>query len=102
LARFPRKDRILSASAAFSDSAEPKEPPMPPVFVARVTHEDRAFSHPVLEAENALDAAIRFAERWAGHGEISGGELSVTVTECATGREQCFRIDLDDESAEPC
>jgi hypothetical protein len=69
-------------------------------FVVRATDDPRAHAHPVPEADSALEAALLFAERWLAHAEAE--EVSVTVVECETGREQCFRIDLGAHTAGPC
>jgi hypothetical protein len=67
-------------------------------FSAHCTDESRVHAHSVPEATGFLDAAVTFAERWS-----SGvGEVSVTVTDCDTGEQQCFRIDLEAGEARPC
>jgi hypothetical protein len=66
-------------------------------FLARFSDDARAFADPTPGAASALEAAILFAERRAGTGEVV-----VTVTDGETGHEQCFRIDLDDHVAGPC
>jgi hypothetical protein len=66
-------------------------------FLARASDVGRAFAQPVFDAASPLEAAILFAERWEGT-----GELAITVTDAQTGHEQCFRIDFDEHTAEPC
>lgn len=68
-----------------------------PAFLVRASDDHRAAALPVREAANPIEAAIAFAEQWGGT-----GEAAVTVVDCETGREQCFRIDLEDHSAAPC
>jgi hypothetical protein len=60
--------------------------------------DSRAAGHVVTGAEDALEAALTFAERWSDDAE----ELAVMVTDCATGRQTCFRIDLETGQAGPC
>jgi hypothetical protein len=67
-------------------------------FSAHCTDEARVHAHAVPEAASFLDAAVMFAERWTS-GE---DEVSVTVVDCETGEQQCFRIDLDSGDAKPC
>ncbi|HEX8469787.1 MAG TPA: DUF5961 family protein [Brevundimonas sp.] len=47
------------------------------------------------------DAAIGFVER---HHPTVGddGEVTVVVTDCESGHEHCFRIDLDTGDTAPC
>ena len=73
---------------------------MPARFLARATHEPRGHAVAALAAEDALHAAILFAERHPTAGD--DGEIQIAVVDCETGAEQCFRIYLDDGSAEPC
>ena len=73
-------------------------PTEPRHFSAYCTDESRGRAHAVPEATDFLDAAITFAERWSS----DHGEVSVTVVDCDTGEQQCFRIDLDAGEAAPC
>lgn len=75
-------------------------PPMSLTFTARATNDARAHAHPVPDAGSAMEAAILFAERWLP--DAVDGEVQVTVTDCGTGHEQCFRIDLGEGEAGPC
>jgi hypothetical protein len=69
-------------------------------FIARASDAPRAHAHPVPDAETPLEAALLFVERWAA---LDGAEeVAVTVIDCETGREQCFRIDLGSHTAGPC
>ena len=70
---------------------------MAAAFLARRSDDARTFTHPIPDAADAMEAAVLFAERWP-----LSGQVSVTVTECETGREQCFRIDLEDGSVRSC
>jgi hypothetical protein len=81
------------------EMSEP-EPSMPVPFTARATGDTRAHAHPVPDADSALEAALLFIERWLP--ESVEGEVSVTVVDGETGHQQCFRIDLDDGSSQPC
>jgi len=53
----------------------------------------------IIEEGAAETAAMAFLEDWAPSGE---GEAAVIVRELDTGREHCFRIDLDTGDTEPC
>ena len=69
-------------------------------YLARASAEPRNHAVPTPEADDAVHAAILFAER---HPAVSDdGQIRVTVVDCETGAEQCFRIDIDEGSAEPC
>jgi len=70
-----------------------------PRFVAHAKSDPRQNRHFVPEAVSFEDAALRFAEHWAVAEE---GEIAVIVTECGSGRQQCFAIDLGSGDAEPC
>ncbi|OYX33097.1 MAG: hypothetical protein B7Y99_07740 [Caulobacterales bacterium 32-69-10] len=69
-------------------------------FIAHATGDTRAHAHPMPDASTPLEAALLFVERWLP--DSVDGEVSVTVVECETGRQACFRIDLDEGSAGPC
>lgn len=71
-----------------------------PRFLVRASGHPRAHADPVLDAEDALEAAILFAAGLAEPDE--GGGAAVTVQDCETGHEHCFRIDLEAGTAEPC
>jgi len=56
--------------------------------------------HRVVEAGFEA-AAVAFVEVWAP--EIAdGGELAVVVRDIESGREHCFRIDLETGDTAPC
>ena len=59
--------------------------------------EARHHAHTV-DASGFLDAALTYVERWGGAHE----QVSVTVVDCETGEQQCFRIDLEAGEAAPC
>lgn len=69
-------------------------------FLAHADAEGRHRAHPV-EAENALEAALTFAETWLPL-EPGGGDVRVIVEDCETGVSQCYLVDLADHDAEPC
>jgi hypothetical protein len=69
-------------------------------FTAHCDLEGRHRSHTV-EAENALDAAVTFAEHWLPQ-EDGAAEVKVIVEDCETGERQCYVVDLGDFDAEPC
>jgi hypothetical protein len=73
---------------------------MPAAFIAFPTDQGRAHAHPAPDAETPLEAALLYVERWLP--DTVEGTVSVTVLECETGRQDCFRIDLDDGSAAAC
>jgi hypothetical protein len=52
----------------------------------------------VAEADSFLDAAVRFAET----AHVPDGELSIVVTDCDSGKERCFVIDLASGQVEAC
>jgi len=61
----------------------------PARFAAYCNEESRCSVHAVPDAESFVDAAVLFAERWAGDGEVS-----ITVMDRETGERRCFHIDL--------
>jgi hypothetical protein len=52
----------------------------------------------VAEADNFIDAALRFAESV----QASGGDIPILVTDCETGKERCFVIHLATGEVESC
>jgi hypothetical protein len=54
--------------------------------------------HPI-EAETAEEAAMAFLDHW--HPD-DAAEVTVAVTDCETGREHCFRLDIWSGEARPC
>ena len=67
-------------------------------FLAYCNEEARCSAHPIEHADGFLDAAVQFTERWAS----GDGEVSVTVVDCETGEQHCFRVDLDTGHAGAC
>ena len=72
-----------------------------PRFVAHARGEPRHSEHLVPEAASFEDAALRFTEHWSPAPDAQG-EVSIIVTECSTGEQQCFVVDLDAGEAAPC
>jgi len=74
-------------------------------------HEPRAFSvrarhehahHPHLFTETSFEAAaLAYVEDHPVAGG-EGGEVSIVVTEMASGLQHCFRIDLETGESAPC
>ena len=75
--------------------------PSPSRFVAHARGEPRHSEHRVPEAASFEDAALRFTEHWSPAPDAQG-EVSIIVTECTTGEQQCFVVDLDAGEAAPC
>lgn len=69
-------------------------------FFAHADAEGRHRAHPV-QAANALEAALAFAETWLPQ-DGEHGEVRVIVEDCETGIAQCYLVDLTDLDAEPC
>ena len=69
-------------------------------FYAHARDEGRHHDHLVPDAADAQDAALIFAEHWAGAEDSH--EVHVIVRDGATGERQCFTIDLDAGAAAPC
>ena len=67
-------------------------------YFARSTQADRDHSHRV-EGSSFEAAAVAFVETWIPD---QHGEVSVVVRDRDTGREECFRIDIDSGAARPC
>lgn len=79
---------------------EPCASPAPGRFYAYPTDEGPCSGQKVPEAESFTDAAIGFLECW---GPNDGQEeVSVTVIDCETGAEECFRIALATGAVRPC
>ena len=74
--------------------------PSPPRFLAHAKSDPRHSQHLVPGAESFEDAALRFAEHWSPSDNDS--EVAIIVTECGSGEQQCFVIDLDAGDASPC
>jgi len=59
-------------------------------YAAHVRDEGPGSRQWVAQADSFLDAAVRFAET----AQLPEGEVSIVVTECETGKDRCFIIDL--------
>ena len=60
-------------------------------FRAYISGMDHHRAHPPLPAEDFVDAAVQFAERWAW----AEAGVSVTVEDVESGERHCFHIDLE-------
>ena len=54
----------------------------------------------IIEEESFEAAALAYAEVWPL--SVTDAELAVVVRDEASGREQCFRIDLEHGDTEAC
>jgi hypothetical protein len=70
-------------------------------FLVRFLEDPRGHARPAPDAETAVEAAVLFVERQMSEVETAG-EVAVSVCDCETGLEQCFRIDLADDAVGPC
>lgn len=52
----------------------------------------------VAEADSFIDAAVRFAETR----DLVDGDVSVVVTECESGRDRCFLVNLGSGDVKAC
>jgi hypothetical protein len=52
----------------------------------------------VAEADSFIDAAVRFAETR----DVEDGDLSVVVTECESGKDRCFVVNLGSGDVKAC
>jgi Family of unknown function (DUF5961) len=69
-------------------------------FCVFSAHDGRKSGHDV-EGRSYEDAALTFVESW--HPAIDAdGEVSVIVRDAESGREECFRIDVEHGEAAPC
>ncbi|HEX8232505.1 MAG TPA: DUF5961 family protein [Caulobacteraceae bacterium] len=73
-------------------------PATEPRFYVHPTGDGRHAGHVVTGVDDPLAAALTFAEAWHGDGE----EVAVMVTDCGTGKQVCYRIDLETGQAGPC
>lgn len=71
---------------------------MPHRFSAYAHDEGRTHAHPVPDAADLQDAALRFAEHWGG----TEHDLRVIASDRETGETRCFCIDLSAGEAAPC
>jgi hypothetical protein len=52
----------------------------------------------VAEAESFIDAAVQFAEST----HVDEDEISIVVTECETGKDRCFLVNLGSGDVHSC
>jgi hypothetical protein len=52
----------------------------------------------VAEADSFVDAAVRFAET----ADVEDGDMSIVVTECDTGKDRCFVVNLGTGDVQAC
>ena len=52
----------------------------------------------VAEADSFIDAAIRFAETR----DVADGDVSVVVTDCESGKDRCFLVNLGNGDVKAC
>ena len=71
-----------------------------PRFIAHARNDPRHHEHLVPGAVSFEDAALRFVEHWAPADQAD--EVSIIVTECGSGEQQCFTVDLGAGDASPC
>jgi hypothetical protein len=82
--------------------SEPCASPAPGRFYAYATDEGPCSGHKVPEAERFTDAAIGFLECWGPDDDAGQEDVSVTVIDCETGAEECFRIAVATGAMRPC
>jgi hypothetical protein len=70
-------------------------------FAAYAAAEGPRHCHAAIEARSYEEAALEFTEVWHPPAD-EHGEVTVIVLDRATGREQCFTVDLGAGDAEPC
>lgn len=85
-----------------SDPPAPCATPEPGRFYAYATDEGPCSGHKVAEAETFIDAAIGFLECWAPADGPAPEEVAVTVIDCETDEQHCFRVALDTGAMRPC
>ncbi|MBJ7409391.1 MAG: hypothetical protein JHD15_03375 [Phenylobacterium sp.] len=81
---------------------EPCTTPEPGRFYAYATDEGPCAGHKVPGAESFTDAAIGFLECWGPSEDASGDEVSVTVIDCETGEQVCYKVAIDMGAMRPC
>lgn len=52
----------------------------------------------VADADSFIDAAVSFAET----ADIGDGEVSIVVTECESGKDRCFVVNLGTGDVQAC
>ncbi len=65
-------------------------------YAARMQGDPHALQW-VAEADGFVDAAVRFAE----HAEADGN-LSIVVTDCESGKDRCFLVNLETGDVSVC
>lgn len=74
--------------------------PMSRRFAVHEASEDRARGRTV-EAKSFKDAAFEFLDAWRPEAD-DHGDVTLVVTDCASGREHCLQIDVGTGEAAPC
>lgn len=92
----------MSLAPDLTRQTEPCSTPEPGRFYAYPTEAGPCAGHKVPTAETFTDAAIGFLECWGPQDGVAADEVSVTIVDCETGEEQCFRIELASGAARPC
>ena len=67
-------------------------------FSAHVRNDGAHVRSFLAEADSFIDAAVCFAETLPA----PEGEISIVVTDCDTGRERCFSVDLATGEVDSC
>jgi hypothetical protein len=70
-------------------------------FTAYAAHDSARHCHAAPGATSYEEAALEFVEAWHPAADADG-EVTVIVLDHATGREQCFTVDVGAGEAEPC
>lgn len=70
-------------------------------YVAHSVADHGHASHLVPEAASFVDAAVLYTERWHP-AATEDGVMTVTVTDCDSGEQHCFAIDVDSGEIGPC
>lgn len=52
----------------------------------------------VADADSFIDAAVRFAETV----HVDDGDVSVVVTDCESGKDRCFLVNMDSGDVKAC
>ena len=70
-------------------------------YVAHTVADHGHAAHLVPEARSFVEAALLYTEHWHP-AAVEDGALSVTVTDCESGEQHCFTIDVDTGDVGPC
>lgn len=92
----------MSQPETISAEIAPCAEPGAPRFYDYPTEEGPEAGHGVPDAEDALQAATGFLECWGPTGDGLGDEVSVTVIDCGTGEQVCYRVTVDTGTMRPC